>query len=178
MSIWTRFTASIFLMLLSNACNLTLELAATHSSNKQNATCQLFAMSYGSSDYKRAALNYRWLVIPQIITSVSQYLFFTSGTEFLVSQCPYAIRGLNIGAACATYGVSFVIHDISLRIAMWLQNSSVKDSNCGVWYYLAYVVISLLMLVEFLIIGKKCYKYRMRDEDIHNKQMFAENYYE
>ena len=103
---------------------------------------------------------------------------FTSGIELLVSQCPYAIRGLNIGAACATYCFSFVIHDISLRIAMWLQNSSVKDSNCGVWYYLAYVVISLLMLVEFLIIGKKCYKYRMRDEDIHNKQMFAENYYE
>ena len=178
MGIWSRIIASIFLILLSNACNLTLELVATHSSNKQNATCQLFAMSNGSSDYKRVTLNYRWLVIPQIITSVSQYLFFTSGIELLVSQCPYAMRGLIIGAFCTTYGASFGLHNISLRIVMWLQNFSVKDSNCGVWYYLAYVVISLLLLVEFLIIGKKCYKYRRRDEDIHNKQMFAENYYE
>ena len=107
-------------MLLSNMCNLSLELVATHSSNKQNATCQLFAMSSGSSDYKRVVLNYRWLLIPQIITSVSQYLFFTSDTEFLVSQCPYAMRGLIIGAACTTCGVSFVLHDNSLRIEMWL----------------------------------------------------------
>ena len=177
-SILTRFIASIFLMLLSNVCNLTLELVATHNSDKQNATCQLFAMSNDFNDNHKLALNYRWLLIPQIITSVSQYLFCTSGTEFLVSQCPYAMRGLIIGAACTTYGVSFGLDAFSLRMVMWLQNSSVKDSNCGVWYYLAYVLTSLLMLVGFLIIGKKCYKYRRRDEDVHNRQMFAENYYE
>ena len=178
MSILTRFTASIFLMLLSNVYNLTLELVATHGSNKQNATCHLFARSNDYSNNHSAALNYRWLVIPQIITSVSQYLFCTSGIEFLVSQCPYAMRGLIIGAACVTYGASFGLDDMYLRIVLLLQNSRVYDSNCGVWYYLAYALASLLMFVGFLIIGKKCYKYRRRDEDVHNRQMFAENYYE
>ena len=98
-----------------------------------------------------------------------------------MSQCPYAMRGLIIGAAATTYIVSSGLYDMSLRIVMWLHNSSVKGfkgCNCGVWYYLAYALTSLLILFGVLIIDKKCYKYRRRDEDIHNKQMFAENYYE
>ena len=181
MSMVTRINASIFLILLSNLSNLTLEVIAIHDNKEQNATCQLLAHSNDYSDNQRVALNYRWLVIPQIIMSVSFYLFCTSGTEFVVSQCPYAIRGLIIGAACTTYGVSSGLYGMSLRIGIWLHNSSVKgfkDSNCGVWYYLAYALASLLVLLCALIIGKKCYKYRRRDEDIHNQQMFAENYYE
>ena len=98
-----------------------------------------------------------------------------------MSQCPYAMRGLVIGAACTTYGASSDLYGMSLRIVMWLHNSSVKrlkDSNCGVWCCLVYVLTSLLKLFGVFIIGKKCYKYRRRDEDIHNRQMCAENYYE
>ena len=181
MSMLTRLIASIFLMLLSNVCNLTLELVATHSGNKQNATCQLFAQSNDNRNNHQLGLNYRWIIIPQFIMSVSQYLFCTSGAEFLVSQCPYAMRGLIIGAAATTYGASSGLYDMSFRIVIWLHNSNVKGfngSNCGVWYYLAYALTSLLILFSALIIGKKCYKYRRRDEDVHNKQMFAENYYE
>ena len=178
MSILSRILASIFLMLLSNVSNLTLELVATHDNKEQNATCQLFLLSNYSSEEQRLALNYRWLVIPQIITSVSQYLFFTSGVQFLVSQCPYAMRGLIIGATCTTNGASFVLYDISLRILTLFHYSRINGSNCGVWYYLGHALVSLLILFGILIIGKKCYKYRRRDEDVHNKQMFAENYYE
>ena len=177
-SMLTCLIASIFLMLLSNVCNLTLELVATHGSNEQNTTCQLFSLSNDNSNNHKLALNYRWLVIPQIIMSVSQYLFCTSGIELLVSQCPYAMRGLIIGAAATTYGASSSLYDLSLMIVMRLQNFSVKGGNCGVWYYLAYVLTSLVLSFSALIIGKKCYKYRRRDEDIHNKQMFAENYYD
>ena len=181
MSMATRIIASIFLMLLSNLSNLTLELVATHGGNKEkHATCQLFARSNDYGDNHRVALNYRWLIIPQIITSLSHYLFCTSGTEFVVSQCSYAMRGLIIGAVCTTYGVFSGLYGMSLGIVLWLHNSSVKgfkSGNCGVWYYLAYALTSLLLLFGVLIIDKKCYKYRKRDEDIHNKQMFAENYY-
>ena len=181
MSILTRLMASIFLMLLSNVCNLTLELVATHGNNKQNATCQFIPLSNDYSNNQKLALNYRWLIIPQIIMSVSQYLFCTSGIEFLVSQCPYAMRGLIIGVTVTAHGASSGLYGMSLRIVLWLHNSSVKGfkgGNCGVWYYLAYALTSLLMSFVAFIIGKKCYKYRRRDEDIHNKQMFAENYYE
>ena len=181
MSMLTRLIASILLMLLSNVCSLTLELVAIQASDKQNATCQFFPLLRDNSNNQKLALNYRWLVIPQIIMSVSQYLFCTSGTEFFVSQCPYAMRGLIIGAAATTYGASSGLYDMSPGIVMWLHNSSVKGfigSNCGVWYYLAYALASLLMSFAAFIIGKKCYKYRRRDEDVHNRQMFAENYYE
>ena len=178
MSMLTRLVASIFLMLLSNVSNLTLELVALFGNDKQNATCQFFPLSNNNSNNHKLALNYRWLVIPQIIMSVSQYLFFTSCAEFFVSQCPYAMRGLIIGAAATTYGASSGLYDMSLRIVMWLHNSTVKDTYCGVWYYLAYALASLLMLFVAFIIGKKCYKFRRRDEDVHNRQMFAENYYE
>ena len=178
MSILSRTIASIFLMLLSNVCNLTLELVATHGGKEKNATCLFFPMSNYSSNNHKLALNYRWLVIPQIIMSISMYLFCTSGAQFLVSQCPYAMRGLIIGAACSIYGASSGMYNMSLRIVMWLRNPIAKDSNCCVWYYLTYVLTSLLMLFVAFIIGKNCYKYRRRDEDIHNRQMFAENYYE
>ena len=175
MSVLSRILTSIFLMLLSNISNLTLELVATH---EQNATCQFFPMSNNSSNNQKLALNYRWLIIPQTIIGISLYQFCTSGAEFLVSQCPYAMRGLIIGAAFTIYGVSSGLYYLSLRIVTWLHNPSARDSNCGVWYYLAYVLTSLLMLIVAFIIGKKCYKYRRRDEDVHNRQMFAENYYE
>ena len=178
MSILSHIIVSIFLMLLNNISNLTLELVAIHGNNEQNATCQFFPMSNGSSENQKLALNYGWLVVPQIIMSVSLYLFCTSGVQFLVSQCPYAMRGLIIGAACSIYGASSGLYDMSLRIVPWLHISSTKDSNCGVWYYFAYILISLLMLFGAVIIGKKCYKYRRRDEDVHNRQIFAENYYE
>ena len=117
-----------------------------------------FVLSNDISNNHKLALNYRWPVIPQmIITSVSQYLFRTSGTEFLMSQCPYAMRGLIIGAAFTTYIASSGLHGMSLRIVTWLHNSSVKglkDSNCGVWYYLTYVLTSLLILFGVSIIGK------------------------
>ena len=179
MSIYFRINASIFLMLLSSISNLALEVVAIRGSKERNATCHFFSLSKDNNQ-KTLALNYRWLIIPQIITSVSQYLLYSSGTECVVSQCPYAMRGLIIGATCSCSGATAGLSLIFTQMVTWLHNSGkgFKDSNCGVWYYLAGVLSSLLMFFAFLIIGKKCYKYRRRDEDIHNKQMFAENYYE
>ena len=106
-SVLTYLIASVFLILLSNVYNLTLELVAICDCKEQNATCQLFLSNY-SSEKQRLALNYRWLVIPQIITSSSQYLLFLNcGVEFLVPQCLYARTGLIIGATCTTNGASF-----------------------------------------------------------------------
>ena len=148
---------------------------------KQNVTCQFYLVSKEVSKNQLLALDYRWLIIPQVIVGVSLYLLCKSTAEFLVSQCPYAMRGLVSGAPIITYRVSSGVCSLSLKLATRFHKSGItgfKGSNCGVWYYLAYAVMSLLMLVGVLIIGKKCYKYRRRDEDIHNRQMFAENYYE
>ena len=181
MSILARINASIFLMLLSNASNLAFELIAVHDHKGQNVTCQFYLVSKEVSKNQMLALDYRWLIIPQVIVGVSLYLLCTSTIEFLVSQCPYAMRGLVSGAAIITYGVSSGVYSLSYNIAKLFHKSGIKGfkgSSCGVWYYLAYAAMSLLMLVGVLIVGKKCYKYRRRDEDIHNRQMFAENYYE
>ena len=180
MSIWARIGASIFLMLLSNVSNLTFELVAIYGNKEQNMTCQFFTQSKDVSNDQKLFLNYRWLAIPQVIMGASRYLFCASGTEFLVSQCPYAMRGLIIGVTCTTYGASSALFRIALQIERLFHKSDFTGFNksCGVWYYLAFVLMSLLMFFGVLITGKKCYKYRRRDEDIHNKQMFAENYYE
>ena len=94
MSISACINASIFLMLLSNVLNLTFELIAICDSQNKNITCQF--LDEEVSRYQRLALDYRWLVIAQVIMGVSLYTLFTSGTEFQVSQCPYAMRGLVI----------------------------------------------------------------------------------
>ena len=77
-SILTRINASIFLMLLSSTSNLALEVVAIHGSEEHNATCQFVSPSKDNSNVETLALNYIWLIIPQKITSVSQYLFYTS----------------------------------------------------------------------------------------------------
>ena len=177
MSILTRINASIFLMLLSNVINLIFELIAINSSENKNITCQFHDKEVND---QRLVLDYLWLVIPQVIMGVSLYIFCTSGIEFQVSQCPYAMRGLLIGIGYSTYGASFGLYEVCVKIVLThkYKFKLLISSNCGLWYYLAFFLMTLLMLIVVYIITKKCYKHRRRDEDIHNRQMFAENYYE
>ena len=179
-SISVRINAGIFLMLLSNIFHLTFELIAIRGIKHHNITCQFFPSSQDISNDQRLALNYRWLVIPQVIFGISLYLFYTGGIEFLFSQCPYAMRELIIGVACMTCGTSYALYNLSLQCMKWFHKFEFNGygGNCGMWYYLAHVSMFLLMFLVTLFVTKKCYKYRRRDEDIHNNQMFVENYYD
>ena len=58
---------------------------------------------------------------------------------------------------------------MSLSILTLFHYSRIKGSHCGVWYYLEHALTAMLILFCILIIGKKCYQYRRKDEDVHNK---------
>ena len=132
---------AIFLMLLSNVLNLTFQLTI-HGNHNKNMTCQFLNEV---SDNQRLALHYRWLVILQVTMDVSLYIFYTSGSEFHVSQCPYAMKGLVIGARNSAYGVSVDLYEVFVKI-VWSHNSKINGCNCGLWYYLAFILMSLLIL--------------------------------
>ena len=59
----------------------------------------------------------------------------------------------NCSSSGATAGLSLIF----TQMVTWLHNSGkgFKDSNCGVSYYLAGVLSSLLKFLAFLVIGKK-----------------------
>ena len=49
--------------------------------------------------------------------------------------------------------------------------------GCGVWFYLGVTIIFLVFTLVGTIVTKKVYKMRRRDEDLHNRHIFAINYY-
>ena len=73
--------------------------------------------------------------------------------------------------------VSFGLYEVFVK-NVWSLKSKISNSNCELWYYLTFILMSLLMFIVSLVMTKKCYKYRKKVEDIHNRQMFALNYYE
>ena len=49
--------------------------------------------------------------------------------------------------------------------------------GCGVWFYLCVTVFFLVYTLVCIIVLKKVYKMRRRDEDLHNRHTFTINYY-
>ncbi len=54
-------------------------------------------------------LQFVWLILAQIIYGVSLYCSTTSGSEFIISQTPYSMRGIVIGLCCLLFGNFYVL---------------------------------------------------------------------
>ena len=177
MGILTCINATIFLILMSNVLNLTFELIATCGSQSNNITCQL--LDEEVSHDQTLALDYRWFSYPS--RNPKCFSVHNLYQWYRVSGVPVSICNEEIGLWSSIQHLYcyFWSDKVSVKIVL-SHKSKIKwfnNSNCGMYYYLAFVLMSLLMYIVVLIITNKCYRYRRRDEDIHNKQMFAENYY-
>ena len=120
-------------------------------------------------------INYMWLLIPQIFTGISNYLLIKGLIEFVSAQSPYSMRGLLFGiifyACILPFSLSSLLLDYLGKVV------SDGSKYCSMWFYCGQMAVTLL-LVGVWVIVRKCYTPRRRDEDLHNRQMFAENYYE
>lgn len=122
-------------------------------------------------------VDYKWMALPFTMNSLGQFLLLTSIGEFLCAQSPYSMKGFLFGS---TYGLSgffaivgyLLLKPVKLISRKWLTN----HYGCLSWYLLIALAFLLAVLLAFFFVFK-CYKKRLRDDNVHNEQIFAINYY-
>lgn len=122
-------------------------------------------------------VNYKWMALPFSMNSLGQFLLLTSLGEFLCAQSPYSMKGFLFGSTYGFSGFFAIVGYLLLKLLKliskkWLSN----HYGCLSWYLLIALAFLLTVLFSFFFVFK-CYKKRLRDDNVHNEQIFAINYY-
>ena len=174
-SILQKFLFGLFLLEITTLLSLGSEVASLTQQNNSSITCIVYATKKDLVEGHVIQRDYKWLIFPQILFGLTIYILYTSIMEFITAQAPYSMRGLIFGitfyiTALPLYPISHLLYHISKVV-------SINSRYCSLWFY-CILVFLLLLVIIFAFIVKKCYTPRRRDEDLHNRQMFAENYYD
>ncbi len=177
-SSFNRMQVSLAILILSEIVHLCIETSAVYKTNNQNYTC-LFYASYDNLKHNNVVqLDYKWLLIPQAILGLSLYLTTSSGAEFIIAQTPYSMRGLLIGCIFFLFAASVsLFHILYYYVTTLLKEEIQYMKMCGIWYYVASTVFCIIFFF-FSLITRRLYSPRRRDDNLHNQQIFAINYYE
>ena len=112
----------------------------------------------------RDFLDYRLLVLPEFLNSLSYVIIFSTTLEFICAQSPYRTKGLLIG-------IWFSFHGID-NILLGLQRFF--ELSCILGYYIAKALLMIGIFVLFLFSARR-YRYRRRqDKDVRT---IIEEYY-
>ncbi len=176
LNIFGKLVLGLFLLLLHEILLVGLEVTGEILSSDHNVTCLLNAEARDLLSGNILNLNYQWMLLPQFVAGLAKYNLFKNGIQFICAQSPDSMRGLLLGvmfyACIAPFPVSVYILD---GLGSLTHRTGIQ--YCGVWYYVSNGGITLLF-IGLLFMLSKLYSFRRRDEDIHNEQMFAENFYE
>ncbi len=171
---WFNLILGGLLFFLSILQQLAIEVSASLSSAGANATCLFYASRQGLKLHEGLPLNYHWIIVPQTFFGMAFFLARIASFQFVIAQAPYAMRSQLIGLLFSVYAIL----SVSMTLLLQVVGKGIKpQGNCGVWLYTAMAILSFLLLI-FLFVVKRCYSPRRRDEDVHNEQMFAVNYYD
>ena len=175
-SILQKFLFGLLLLAATTLLSLGSEVASLVQLKNSSVICILYATEKDLRDGHVIERDYKWLICPRVLFGFSVYILYASIIEFITAQAPYAMRGLLIGitfyACMLSYPTGFfILHYIIAQVV------SINSRYCSLWFY-CILVFLLLLVIVFAFIVKKCYTPRRRDEDLHNRQMFAENYYD
>ena len=109
-------------------------------------------------------LDYKWMILPNTLRAIAQFMFFTSGGEFLCAQSPYSMKGLLFGFMYGAISF-FVIIGYSISkpfqdhvIVRWMS----AGYGCMAWYLVINLSILFITLLVFICVYK-CYRTRKRD---------------
>ena len=173
-SIFSKLFLGLVLLLLYEASLLVVEVSGILVT-RHNFTCLL------ASDYRDLGsghvldLNYMWLLLPQLLSGLANYILCQNGLALICSQAPYSMRGLLIGIMLYS---SFLPLPISEAIYVFIKKFYHKNQTyCGFSFFLS-VIAATAIYVAIAIFIKRCYVFRRRDEDIHNQHIFAVDYYD
>ena len=168
-SILRRASLGVALLVLSLGVCTAIEFVANHQhlqhhQQEANLTMCPLASNYSSStDTHKLPLDYMWMALPYILSSISQFLIATTGPEFVCAQSPYSVRGFLYGLTFGSIGLFTVVLSGLMKGVAVLAEKLLSSSpyGCLSWYLL--IALGLLLLVLLLnCTAFKCYKKRMR----------------
>ena len=134
----------------------------------------LFIAAQGTLE---GSFDYRLVVIPDLLQSVSLMMLYIGTVEFISAQVPYSMKGLMAGMtyfmillSITAWSVIFI--PFNLDLSAW----GTGTISCGFWYIL---LLFFLLISVFLImlVLKIRYKKRRREDLLPNEHFFAERYY-
>ena len=112
------------------------------------------------------------LIVPQILYSISFILLYPVSLEFTVAQSPVHMRGLMVGMWYASsIGLGYLLN-IVLQFPFNCENEIICTN---IYYYITKSAIVLLILIVFVILAK-CYKYRVRENEVNIVQIVDDHY--
>ncbi len=177
--IFHRFMASIFFLLLFEVIILSVEVYYLHSP-PANVSC-ILNISKDLPDAELFNLDMAWLIFPQIFLGMSIFLSLSSAVEFINAQAPCSMRGFLLGIFLLLYGFAFGTASFFSRLIPDIANKYIQTTseaaNCSIWYFAVVLLVTIVLLCGGLL-SKKFYKPRRRDEDVHNEQKFAVEYFD
>ena len=175
-SILMKLCLGFFILQSGLLACIGLEFVA-HNHNDNNVTC-IVMDNYHHPSGGVLPLSYMWMVLPSMLNAISQFVIVTSTVEFLCAQSPYSTKGLLFGLVYGTIGVFTIIGFCVLYPVKKLTAEKLSSTRhgCGVWYLLIVFSILFACFIFFYFICK-WYKKRLRDDNQHNEQIFAVNYY-
>ena len=156
----------------------TIDLIARHSYIKHNnATIQCIFME--QSGILSSSFNMQWMILVELLSSISLITSVTGAFEFICSQSPYSMRGLLFGAAHCSVVLYYTV-GYGIMQAFTKQSTSVawgtEIISCELWYLFLILIILILNSIMVCILSK-WYKNRKREDVLPNEQVFAERYY-
>lgn len=144
-------------------------------SDKDDLACLLTARTHDP----KMDVDYRWLLVPKVISGLGYIVSGSAVLEFVYAQSPHAMKGFLLGAAFSMYGVASAVGFlILLTFHQTFGHHHLPNDpmGCGFWYYLTNLVISIVGLLAIVCVTK-WYKLRKRD-DLSFEPIHVEHYYE
>ena len=172
LKILLRVLLAMIFFLLFLGSNLSIELFAQVSWHS-NATLPCVISTISEQGFHHYNLSYWWLVLPSSFFFFGFFLISVAGFEFISAQSPYSMKGLLFGMVFLGSGFSMLLFYPLFIPFKKLDN--LGHVNCMFWYWLACVVVALVIIVAFLIMTC-CYKNRQRDDNLPSQQFLADVY--
>ena len=145
--------------------------------NGQNATILcLFEKSKGTL---MTTFDHRWIMIPDILFTISLTMFYVGAIEFISAQVPFFMKGLMIGMMYCSFYVSsalWLVVSLPFVYVHSIWSTGTLDLSCGFWYILLLTMVDMGIFL-ILAILTRWYKKRRRQDVLPNEHFFAERYY-
>ena len=159
---------------------MALELAARHNylaQFGQNSTIQCLFSGELEQGVLSSTFDVKWMVLPNILNSISIVTLGIGSIEFICAQTPYSMKGLMFGSVYGSVVIIAVIgYGITEPFTRHLITWDTGMISCGFWYMLLIIFI-LIFNSTLLLILVKLYKNRKREDVLPNEHIFAERYY-
>ena len=175
-SYW-KFNLGLLFVLFYYVALLIIEAVGHHyvpDGERANLTCVLSS----KRAFTRLPISYMWFYLPQVFNGLGRFYMGYSSLQFVCSQAPYSMKGMLFGFLYFFIGIGMLFFSLLLLpVAQTVDGWKPVAFGCGVWFYLSVVLVILLFIVLSVCCFTKVYKPRRRDEELHNRHIFAINYY-